>query len=135
MTVQLSTTTRDAQLSAWNADTGSSAKILIYSGAMPGNCADSATGDLLVTFSLIASWLGTPSSGVVDLSNLPLSAVVLASGIAGYFRITHNDGVTCSMQGTITADGDGGDMTLDNTSLSSGNTINLLSFSVTEGNP
>jgi hypothetical protein len=37
------------------------------------------------------------------------------------------------VQGTITATGGGGDMTLDNTSISSGQQFNVTSFTITAG--
>lgn len=135
MTIQLATSTRNAQLAAWGTDTGASAKLLIYSGAMPANCAAAATGTLLATFTLAATWLGTPAAGAVALANLPLSATIAATASAGYFRVTKTDGTTCTSQGTITATGGGGDMTFDSIALVSGNTLNIASFSLTEGNP
>jgi hypothetical protein len=38
------------------------------------------------------------------------------------------------MQGTITATGGGGDMTLDNTSITSGQQVQITSWSLTDGN-
>jgi hypothetical protein len=38
------------------------------------------------------------------------------------------------MQGTVTATGGGGDLTLDNTSINSGQTVNITSWSITDGN-
>jgi hypothetical protein len=38
------------------------------------------------------------------------------------------------LQGSITATGGGGDMTLDNTSIASGQTITVTGFTLTAGN-
>ena len=38
------------------------------------------------------------------------------------------------MQGTVTLTGGGGDMTLDNTSIASGQAVNVTSFTLTDGN-
>ena len=35
------------------------------------------------------------------------------------------------MQGTITATGGGGDMTVDNTSVTAGQTVNITAFTIT----
>ena len=37
----------------------------------------------------------------------------------------------CHMQGTITATGGGGDMTLDNTNIAAGQTVNITGFTLT----
>ena len=55
-----------------------------------------------------------------------------AAGTAASFRIKQS--TTWHLQGTITATGDGGDMTLDNTSIASGQTINITTFTITDGN-
>jgi hypothetical protein len=57
-----------------------------------------------------------------------------ATGTAGYFRILDSTGTTCHAQGTITATGGGGDLTLDNTSIASGQTVTVTSFTLTAGN-
>ena len=54
-----------------------------------------------------------------------------ATGTAAHFRI--NQGATCHMQGTITATGGGGDMTLDSTSITAGQTVNVTAFTITAG--
>jgi len=57
-----------------------------------------------------------------------------ATGTAGHFRILDSTGTTCHAQGTITATGGGGDLTLDNTSVASGQTVTVTSFTLTAGN-
>jgi hypothetical protein len=48
-----------------------------------------------------------------------------------HFRIYQ--GATCHVQGSITVTGGGGDMTLDNTSIASGQQVTITSFSITAG--
>jgi hypothetical protein len=43
-------------------------------------------------------------------------------------------GTVCHMQGTVTATGGGGDMTIDNTSIASGQSVTVTGFTLTEGN-
>ena len=57
-----------------------------------------------------------------------------ATGTAAHFRLYASDGTTCHMQGTVTVTGGGGDMTLDNVSITSGQTITITSFTLTAGN-
>jgi hypothetical protein len=56
------------------------------------------------------------------------------TGTAAHFRVYAFDGVTCGLQGTVTGTGGGGDMTLDNTSIISGQYITITSFTLTDGN-
>ena len=57
-----------------------------------------------------------------------------AAGTAGYFRIKDSTNTTCHMQGTVTLTGGGGDMTMDNTNIASGQSITVNSFNLTAGN-
>jgi hypothetical protein len=142
MAMQFAVSTRDARLDAIETDIGQSAKLAIYSGAMPADCASDTTGTLLAEFDLAASgdWAAA-ASGAKSLANLPLSTTGAAAGTAGYFRLfasgqstTPGAGTPCHLQGTVTATGGGGDMILDNTSIASGQTVNITSFTITDGN-
>jgi hypothetical protein len=57
-----------------------------------------------------------------------------ATGTAGYFRIYESTGTTCHIQGTVTATGSGGDMTVDNTSFAAGQGFTVTSFTLTDAN-
>lgn len=134
MAIQLSTAVRNARLDAIEAAIGVSAKLMFYTGAMPANCAASTTGTKLAEYDLASDWAAAASGGQKALSSLPLSVTGAASGTAGYFRIFASDGTTCHMQGTITVTGGGGDLTLDNTSINSGQTVNVTGFTLTDAN-
>ena len=56
-----------------------------------------------------------------------------AAGTAGHFRLYASDGTTCHIQGTITATGGGGDMTLDNVVIAAAQAITITAFTVTAG--
>ena len=134
MAIQLATSTRNARLDAIETDAGTAAKLIIYTGSMPASCAAATTGTLLAEFDLASDWAAAASGGSKVLNNLPLSTTGAAAGTAGYFRLFKTDGTTCQMQGTITATGGGGDMTLDNTSIASGQAVNVTGFTITDGN-
>jgi len=131
MTVQNSTAVRNAQGDAWESTIGTSAKLRIYSGAQPANCAAARTGTLLVEYSLASDWCAAASSGAKTLNSLPLSAAAAASGTAGHYAIMDSAGTTCHEQGSVTATGGGGDMTIDNTSIAGGQTVNITGFTKT----
>jgi len=78
--------------------------------------------------------MSAASSGSVSKSGTWEDADADATGTAGHFRIYASDGTTCHAQGTITATGGGGDMTLDNTSIATGQTVTVTTFSIAAGN-
>lgn len=131
MTVQFSTTVRNGMLDAIETAMGVSAKLQMYTGAMPANCAAAASGTKLVEYSLASDWAAAAASGSKALSNLPLSVTTLAAGTAGYYRFVDNAGTTCHEQGTVTLTGGGGDMTIDNTTFTSGQTVQVTAFTKT----
>ncbi len=131
MPVQNSTAVRNAQADAWETAIGTGARLRIYTGAQPANCAAARTGTLLVEYTLASDWAGAASNGGKSLNSLPLSTTASATGTAGHYAIMDSAGTTCHEQGSITATGGGGDMTLDNTSITSGQTVNVTGFTKT----
>lgn len=134
MTVQLAVSTRNARLDAIETDAGTAAKLMIYTGAQPANCAAAASGTLLAQFNLASDWAAAASAGAKSFSGTPLTTTGLAAGTAGHYRLYKTDGTTCIMQGSVTATGGGGDATIDNAVIAVGQTVNVTSFSLTDGN-
>ena len=56
------------------------------------------------------------------------------AGVADFFRLFASDGTTCHAQGTVTLTAGGGDMTLDNTNITAGQSVTVTSFTVSAGN-
>ncbi len=129
MALQLSTSVRNAMLDAIETTVGTSAIIEIRTGSAPATCATADSGSVLVTYSLASDWAAAASSGSKALSSTPISGTAGATGTAGHFRLKDSGGTTCHAQGTITATGGGGDMTVDNTSITSGQSVNITSLS------
>jgi hypothetical protein len=135
MAVQLSVSVRNARLDAIETTIGTSAIVRIRSGAPPATCATADSGTVLAEFTLASDWAGAASAGSKSFSNTPLTdASANNTGTAGHYRVYDSAGTTCHMQGTITATGGGGDMTLDNTSITSGQQVQITSWSLTDGN-
>lgn len=134
MAVNLSTTVRNARLDAIETAISTAPILRIYSGTKPTACSDAATGTLLAEMTLPSDWLAAASSGSKAKSGTWSDASANAAGTAGYFRIYDSTGTTCHAQGTVTATGGGGDMTLDNTSIASGQVVTITSFTLTDGN-
>lgn len=134
MALQYSVTVRNAQLDAVETTVGTAPLLRIYSGAAPANCAAAASGTLLAEATLPSDWMEAASSGSKSLSGTWQDASANATGTAGHWRLYDSGGTTCHAQGTVTATGGGGDMTLDNTSIASAQSVTITSFTITAGN-
>lgn len=134
MTVQLGTTLRTAMATAIETTVGTSPLLRIYSGAQPANCAAAASGTLLAEMALPSDW-ATQASGVLTMSGTWQDASANAAGTAGHYRLYDTSGTTCHEQGSVTATGGGGDLTLDNTSIASAQVVTVTSWTRTIGNP
>ena len=100
---------------------------------MPASCATSASGTKLTDDALPTTWMAAASAGVVAKSGTwTLNGI--AGGTAGYFRILDSGAAATYMQGTCTATGGGGDMTLDNAVIANAQVITVNTFAITGGN-
>lgn len=133
MSLQLSVSVRNARLDQIEATIGTAPKLYIFSGAVPANCAAADPSGTLAIITLPSDWMASASSGSKALSGT-WSGTGSAGGTAASFRIKDNGAVTTHMQGSVTATGGGGDMTLDNTSIANGQTITVTTFTLTDGN-
>jgi len=117
---------RVSQLQSTVWTTGAAPTLLILSGSEPANCAATQTGTLLATITLPTTFLSS-SGGVTTLAG-SWSVAASTTGTAGYFRILDNASV-CHIQGNVTTD-----LVLNNTSITSGQTVTVTSFTVTDAN-
>lgn len=134
MTLQLSVAVRNARLDAIETAIGVSAVLKIRTGAAPADVATADSGTVLATLTLPSDWLAAASSGSKAKSGTWQDTSADATGTAAHFRIYASDGTTAHIQGTVTATGGGGDMTVDNTSFASGQSFTINTFSLTDGN-
>jgi hypothetical protein len=137
MAVQLSVTVRNAMLDAIETTIGTTAVLKIRSGSVPATCATADSGTVLATATLPSTstnWMADAASGSKAKTGTWEDTSADATGTAGHFRIYASDGTTCHIQGTVTATGGGGDLTVDNTSFSSGQAFTVTGFTLTAGN-
>jgi hypothetical protein len=134
MTVQLSTAVRNGRLDAIETVIGTSAVLKIRSGAQPADCATADSGTVLATINLPSDWAAAASGGSKAKSGTWQDLTADATGTAGHYRLYASDGTTCHEQGSITATGGGGDLTLDNTSIAAGQTVTITTWTKTDGN-
>lgn len=121
-------------LDAFETDTGVSAVLKIRSGSLPADCGTADTGTALAVMSLPSDWMSNASAGSKAKLGTWQDTSADATGTASYFRVYKSDGTTCQMQGTITATGGGGDMTIDSTSITSGQQVTVTSFTLAAAN-
>jgi hypothetical protein len=125
---------RNAMLDAYEVTIGSAPLLRFYSGAMPANCAAATTGTLLASITLPADWMAAASAGAKALAGSWAGAGVAGAGAGtniGYFRIFDASGTICHDQGTVTAAGGGGDMTLNNINIADAQPISVSAFAFT----
>lgn len=134
MALQLSTSVRNARLDAIETQIGTSAIMKIRTGSAPSDCSQADSGTVLATINLPSDWMAAASGGSKSKSGTWQDASADATGTAAHFRIYDSGGSTCHIQGTVTATGGGGDLTLDNVSINSSQQVTITSFSLTEGN-
>lgn len=134
MAIQLSVTVRNARLDAIETAIAASAVLKIRTGAAPANCAAGDSGTVLATVNLPADWMAAAASGSKAMSGTWQDASADAAGTAAHFRLYATDGTTCHLQGSVTATGGGGDMTVDNVVFAVAQVFNITGFTLTDGN-
>lgn len=134
MAIKISNTVKDARLNAIETAIGTGAVVKIRTGAPPSAISDADSGTTLATLTLPSDWMAAASGGSKAKSGTWEDSSADATGTAGHFRIYASDGTTQHMQGTVTATGGGGDMTVDNTSFASGQAFSITGFTLTDGN-
>lgn len=121
MALTIAAASAQAMGAALATDIGSGAIIEIRTGAKPATPETAASGTLLATVAVSGAF--TSSAGVLTAAD-PASASIVATGTAAHFRVKTSGG-TAKVDGTVTATGGGGDMTLNSISLVSGGTVDL----------
>lgn len=134
MALQLSVTVRNARLNAIETTVGTAPILRIRSGSVPANCAAADSGTVLAALTLPSDWMATAASGSAAKSGTWQDTSADATGTAAHFRLYDSAGTTCHLQGTVTATGGGGDMTLDSISVVAGGSVTISSWTLTEGN-
>jgi hypothetical protein len=136
MALTLATAVRNAMCDAAvdQIDAGSGAGLLrIYTGSKPAGPGTAASGTLLAEFTLSDPAFGDAANGVATLDVTPdvQDASANATGTAGYFRLADSDG-NGKIDGTVTATGGGGDITLNTVSIVSGAVVTITSGTITQ---
>jgi hypothetical protein len=132
MSFQFSVTLRTNAAGTIESTIGTAPLLRLMTGTVPATCATAQSGTQLYSVALPSDFLTTASAGAVTL-NGSWTGAASSAGTVGYFRILDSAGTNCHVQGTVTATGGGGDMTLDNVVLAASQAFTVTSFSVTMG--
>jgi hypothetical protein len=135
MALQYKTELRNSQLDAIETYAGTSPVLRIYVASAPANANTALSGQTqLVSMTLPSDWMQAAGSGQ-KLLNGSWSGTAGNNGTAAFFRIYKSglaDPADCVMQGTCGMGS--GDMSLDNTSIATGQTVTVTTFTITAGN-
>lgn len=128
MTVQWSVSLRNSMLDSITTALGAAWKLKIRTGAQPADVATASSGTILATFTPTAAAAATGSKTMV--TSTPVSVTATAGGVAGHYELTTSADVVVE-RGSVTLTGSGGDLTMDNTNITSGQTVQITGFTKT----
>jgi len=134
MAIQINTAARNAAADAVAALVNGG-RIRIYTATQPANPGTAPSGTLLAEFTLSNPAFAAASNGTAALDVTPaLTDFGLAAGTAAWFRIlTSSEAAGTGLgviDGTVTASGGGGDMTLNTVTISVGVNVEITSGSI-----
>lgn len=133
MTIQFSTTLRNARLNAISSTAGNDAVLKLFSGSAPANCAASDTGTLLAVLSCGSSGEGgfaaSAASGILTVNAIDPDAAGNSNGTPTHFRL-YTSGGTCVMQGSAGIAGTE-DLVIDG-AISTTKSVSVISWVITE---
>lgn len=128
MAIDLNATIANAILDTYDTHFPAGSILEFRSGAAPG-ADNAASGTLLASITLPATpWAAAGSSS--KAKNGTWSDVGVAAGNIGHYRLK-NAADTKREEGSVTATGGGGDVTVDNINIAVGQTITVNSFTKT----
>lgn len=132
MAISMRTALRNTRLDTITTDVGATGTIRIYDGVAPASANAALSGNnLLATLNCSATFAAAAASGVLT-ANAISSATAALTGTATFFRLLRPDGTTVVLQGSVGTSG--ADLNLNSTSITSGGTVSVTSFVITEAN-
>ena len=129
MALQWSTTVRNAILDQIETTISTSARLKVFTGSAPANCAAADSGTLLADITCPSDWMAAAASGSKAKSGTWQDASADGTGTAAHFRLYASDGTTCHSQGTVGVGS--GDLQVDSTSFTAGQSFTITGFTWT----
>ena len=133
MANKMSVAVRNAILDAIETAVGTAAVLRMRTGSPPAAITDADSGTVLVSITLPTDWMAAASSGTKALLGT-WQGTATGAGTVGHYRIYASDGTTQHMQGTMSATGGGGDMTITNAVIAVDDVITVDTFTLTGPN-
>lgn len=130
MALAYNATMRNAQLDAITTFAAGSCKLRIYDGSRPATGGTATT--LLAELTCNATFAPGAAAGVLTLNAITSDSSANATGTATWFRIVKSDGTTHVMDGDVGTSGS--DLNLNTTSIVSGASVAVTSFTITAAN-
>ena len=128
MTIRRTDALRNALMTTLNTERGSSAEVMVRSGA---NAGTGGQGTLLAQLTGNAGGWGTPTNGVLTSSAITADSSANATGTAGHYQL--NTSASVFLESGLIDGGDG--VTIDNASIvitqtvqMSGNWVNTAAY-------
>jgi hypothetical protein len=121
---------RNNMLDEITARAGASALLRIYDGSRPATGGTATT--LLAELTCNSTFAAAASGGVLTLNAITSDSSANATGTATWFRIVQSGGSTHVLDGNVGTSGS--DLNLNTTSIVSGATVSISSFTITAGN-
>lgn len=133
MAIQYSEALANDLLDRYETTIGTAPILRIYdlTAGAPANTAAAITATLLAEITLPSDWMAAASGGSKTFQGTWQDTSADGAGVADFYRIYKSDGTTCVEQGTVTITGGGGDMTVDNTSISATQEVTVTAFTKT----
>lgn len=128
-------TLRNSMLDEITTAISSNGLLRIYDGSQPADADTAISGQtLLAELALSATAAPAASGGVLTFSSITSDSSANATGTATWFRVTTSGG-SAVFDGDVSTTAAGtGDLQLDSTSITAGQTVNVTGFTITEGN-
>lgn len=129
MAIDLMHALANALLDRLDTELPATAILEIRSGVPPGP-ENAATGTLLASITLPATPWAAAATGSKAKQGTWSDSSADGTGTAGHYRL-RNAADTRRIEGTVTATGGGGDLTLDNTSIAAAQVVTINTFTYT----
>jgi hypothetical protein len=119
----------NAMLDAIEPVIGSGGQLLLRSGAAPATLAAASTGTVIATINLPADFMSNASGGTKALLGTWTDTAADAAGTVGHFEFRSSGG-TPHLRGSVTGQGGGGDIELQNVAINAGQSVTITAFNL-----
>jgi len=120
-----------------NASVDASAALLnsgvlrVYAGTIPADVNAALGGATLLSEHAYSATAFAASVAGVATSNAITDVAAVGDGTATFYRALKTGGTVATRQGDVSATGGGGDLQFDNTSIATGQTVNIGTHTIT----